>query len=108
MENLHLKNLKHNNIEKIKQTSWFKSFNPEQQYYIESGLENDIDITKFAKKELDSNEMFDILTKLEIKKYNETLTIPYHNHMFKNHNQLKKIMKKLALNTTYGVEPHNN
>ena len=106
MENLHLKNLKHNNIEKIKQTTWFKSFNPEQQYYIESGLENDIDITKFAKKELDSNEMFDILTKLEIKKYNETLTIPYH--MFKNHNQLKKMMKKLALNTVYGVEPHNN
>lgn len=68
MENLHLKNLKHNNIEKIKQTSWFKKFNPEQQYYIESGLENEIDITIFAKKELDSNEMFDILTKLEIKK----------------------------------------
>ena len=58
MENLHLKNIKNNNIETIKQTSWFKEFNPEQQYYIESGLENEIDITKFAKKEFDSDEIF--------------------------------------------------
>lgn len=98
MENLHLKNLKHNNIEKIKQTSWFKSFNPEQQYYIESGLENDIDITKFAKKELDSNEMFDILTKLEIKKYKELITLPYH--MLVTHD---KLMKKIILNSAYGA-----
>ena len=61
MENLHLKNLKHNNIEKIKQTTWFKSFNPEQQYYIESGLENDIDITKFAKKEISGDEMLSLI-----------------------------------------------
>ena len=98
MENLHLKNLKHNNIEIIKQTSWFKEFNPEQQYYIESGLENDIDITKFAKKELSADEMLNILQELEIEKYNETLTIPYH--MFQAH---KKIMKKLKLNTAYGA-----
>ena len=68
MENLHLKNIKNNNIKTIKQTSWFKSFNTEQQYYIESGLENEINITIFAKKEISGDEMFDILTKLEIKK----------------------------------------
>ena len=42
MENLHLKNLKHNNIEKIKQSSWFKEFNPEQQYYKENTWENSV------------------------------------------------------------------
>jgi hypothetical protein len=98
MENLHLKNLKHNNIEIIKQTSWFNEFNPEQQYYIESGLENDIDITKFAKKELEGDKMFNILQELEMEKYNETLTVPYH--MFQTH---EKIMKKLKLNTAYGA-----
>ena len=98
MENLHLKNLKHNNIEKIKQTTWFKSFNPEQQYYIEAGLKNEIHITSFAKKELEGDEMLNILQELEIEKYNETLTMPYH--MFQTH---KRIMKKLKLNTAYGA-----
>lgn len=98
MENLHLKNLKHNNIEKIKQTTWFKSFNPEQQYYIESGLENEINITIFAKKELEGDEMFDILQELEMQKYNEQLTIPYH--MFVTHD---KLMKKIILNSAYGA-----
>ena len=98
MENLHLKNLQHNNIEIIKQTTWFKDFNPEQQYYIESGLENDIDITKFAKKELEGDKMFDILQELEMEKYNKTLSIPYH--MFQTY---KRIMKKLKLNTAYGA-----
>ena len=98
MENLHLKNLKHNNIEIIKQTTWFKDFNPEQQYYIESGLENGIDITKFAKKEIEGDKMFNILQELEMEKYNETLTLPYH--MFQTH---KRIMKKLKLNTAYGA-----
>lgn len=74
MENLHLKNIKNNNIETIKQTSWFKEFNPEQQYYIESGLENEINITIFAKKEISGDEMFDILQELEMQKYNEQLT----------------------------------
>lgn len=50
MENLHLKNLKHSNLETIKRSSWFKQFTKVQQYYIESGIKNDIDITKFAKK----------------------------------------------------------
>lgn len=95
MENLHLKNLKHNNIEKIKQTSWFKSFNPEQQYYIESGLENEINISSFAKKEISGDEMFDILQGLEMQKYKELITIPYHMH--KNHDQLmKRINRKIV------------
>ena len=98
MENLHLKNLKYSNLEQIKRSSWFKQFTEEQQYYIESGLENDIDITKFAKKELNGDEMFDILSELEMKKYEEQLTIPYH--MYKTHDQL---MKKIALNTAYGA-----
>ena len=98
MENLHLKNLKHNNIEKIKQTSWFKSFNPEQQYYIESGLENEINISSFAKKEISGDEMFDILQGLEMQKYKELITIPYH--MYKNHDQLMKI---IILNSAYGA-----
>lgn len=76
MENLHLKNIKNNNIETIKQTSWFKSFNPEQQYYIKSGLENEINITIFAKKEISGDEMFDILQGLEMQKYNELITLP--------------------------------
>lgn len=98
MENLHLKNLKHNNIEKIKQTSWFKSFNPEQQYYIESGLENEINISSFAKKEISGDEMFDILQGLEMQKYKELITIPYHMH--KNHDQL---MKRIILNSAYSA-----
>ena len=98
MENLHLKNLKHNNIELIKQTTWFQDFNPEQQYYIESGLENEIDISSFAKKEISGDEMLNILQELEIEKYDEALTIPYH--MFQTH---KRIMKKLKLNTAYGA-----
>ena len=98
MENLHLKNLKHNNIEKIKQTTWFKSFTPEQQYYIESGLENDIDITSFAKKEINPEEMYNILKKLENCKYNELRTLPYH--MFVTHD---KLMKKIILNSAYGA-----
>ena len=98
MENLHLKNLKHNNIEKIKQTTWFKSFNPEQQYYIESGLENEIDITILAKKEISGDEMFDILQGLELQKYKKLITLPYH--MFKTH---EKLMKKIIINSTYGA-----
>lgn len=98
MENLHLKNLKHNNIEKIKQTTWFKEFNPEQQYYIESRLENEINISSFAKKEISGNEMFDILQGLEMQKYKELITIPYHMH--KNHDQL---MKRIILNSAYGA-----
>lgn len=98
MENLHLKNLKHNNIEKIKQTSWFKSFNPEQQYYIESGLENEINITIFAKKEISGDEMFDILQGLELQKYKELITLPYH--IVKTHD---KLMKKIILNSAYGA-----
>lgn len=31
MQNLHLKNLKNNNIEQIKQSRWFKQFNKGQQ-----------------------------------------------------------------------------
>ena len=98
MENLHLKNLKHNNIEKIKQTTWFKSFNPEQQYYIESGLENEIDITIFAKKEISGDEMFDILQGLELQKYKELITLPYH--MFVTHERLKR---KLIINSAHGA-----
>lgn len=42
--------------------------------------------------------MFDILSKLEIQKYEEQMTIPYH--MYKTHNQL---IKKIALNASYNV-----
>ena len=79
MENLHLKNLKHNNIEQIKTTKWFKEFSKEQQYYIESGLNNNIDITSFAKKEIQGQEMYKILTDLELKKYDTKITIPYYD-----------------------------
>lgn len=79
MENLHLKNLKHNNIELIKTTTWFKEFSKEQQYYIESALNNNIDISKFAKKEIQGQEMYEILTSLELKKYDTKITIPYYD-----------------------------
>lgn len=79
MENLHLKNLKHNNIEQIKKTTWFKEFSKEQQYYIESALNNNIDISKFAKKEIQGQEMYEILTSLELKKYDTKITIPYYD-----------------------------
>lgn len=79
MENLHLKNLKHNNIEYIKKTIWFKEFSKEQQYYIESGLNNNIDITSFAKKEIQGQEMYKILTDLELKKYDTKITIHYYD-----------------------------
>ena len=79
MENLHLKNLKHNNIEQIKKTTWFKEFSKEQQYYIESALKNKIDISKFAKKEIQGQKMYEILTDLELKKYNTKITIPYYD-----------------------------
>lgn len=74
MKNLHLKNLKDNNIEIIKQTSWFKQFNKRQQTYIEIGLKNKINVNKFAKPELEPSEMFDILQLLEEDKYGKILT----------------------------------
>lgn len=80
MKNLHLKNLKkNNNIDLIKQTAWFNQFNPAQQYYIEKGLESGVDIYKFAKKEIQGQEMYEILTNLELKKYNEQITISYYD-----------------------------
>ena len=74
MENLHLKNLKNNNIEQIKQTSWFKQFNKGQQAYIEIGLKNSVNVNKFAKPELEPSEMLDILRSLEEEKYGKILT----------------------------------
>ena len=79
MENLHLKNLNHNNIEQIKKTTWFKEFSKEQQYYIESALNNNIDISKFAKKEIQGQEMYKLLTDLELKKYNTKITLHYYD-----------------------------
>ena len=79
MKNLHLKNLNHNNIEQIKKTKWFKEFSKEQQYYIESGLENNIDITNFAKKEISGDQMYEILTNLELEKYNEEITLSFYD-----------------------------
>ena len=74
MENLHLKNLKDNNIEQIKQTPWFKQFNRHQQEYIEIGLKNSVNVNKFAKPELEPSEMLDILRSLEEEKYGKILT----------------------------------
>lgn len=79
MENLHLKNLNRNYIEYIKKTIWFKEFSKEQQYYIESGLKNNIDISKFAKKEIQGQEMYKLLTDLELKKYNTKITLHYYD-----------------------------
>ena len=77
MKNLHLKNLKDNNIEQIKKTNWFKQFNPEQQYYIESGIKNNVDITSFAKKEIPADDLYNTLTDLDVKKYGKILTKSY-------------------------------
>lgn len=81
MENLHLKNIKvdNNYIEYIKKTIWFKEFSKEQQYYIESALNNNIDISKFAKKEIQGQEMYEILTNLELEKYNTKITLHYYD-----------------------------
>ena len=79
MENLHLKNLNRNYIEYIKKTIWYKEFSKEQQYYIESGLKNNIDISKFAKKEIQGQEMYEILTNLELEKYNEQITLSFYD-----------------------------
>lgn len=43
--------------------------------------------------------MFDILTKLEIEKYNETFTIPHY--MYKFHD---KIAKKYIFNSKHGID----
>lgn len=51
----------------------------EQQYYIESGLKNNIDISKFAKKEIQGQEMYAILTNLELEKYNEQITLSFYD-----------------------------
>lgn len=69
-----MKNLKDNNIEIIKQTSWFKQFNRHQQKYIEIGLKNSVNVNKFAKLELEPSEMLDILRSLEEEKYGKILT----------------------------------
>ena len=74
MENLHLKNLKNNNIEQIKQSRWFKQFNKGQQAYIEIGLKHNLNVNKFAKPELEPSEMLDILRSLEEEKYGKILT----------------------------------
>lgn len=74
MQNLHLKNLKDNNIEQIKQSRWFKQFNKGQQAYIEIGLKHNLNVNKFAKPELKASEMLDILRSLEEEKYGKILT----------------------------------
>lgn len=74
MQNLHLKNLKDNNIEQIKQSRWFKQFNKGQQAYIEIGLKHNLNVNKFAKPELEPSEMLDILRSLEEEKYRKILT----------------------------------
>ena len=74
MENLHLKNLKDNNIEQIKQSRWFKQFNKGQQAYIEIGLKHNLNVNKFAKPELEPSEMLDILRSLEEEKYWKIVT----------------------------------
>lgn len=74
MDNLHLKNLKDNNIEQIKQSRWFKQFNKRQQAYIEIGLKHNLNVNKFAKPELKATEMLDILRSLEEEKYGKILT----------------------------------
>lgn len=74
MKNLHLKNIKNNNIKQIKQTPWFKQFNKGQQKYIEIGLKNNVNVNKFAKPELEPSEMLDILRSLEEEKYGKILT----------------------------------
>lgn len=74
MKNLHLKNLKDNNIEQIKQSRWFKQFNKGQQAYIEIGLKHNLNVNKFAKPELKATEMLDILRSLEEEKYGKILT----------------------------------
>ena len=74
MDNLHLKNLKDNNIEQIKKSRWFKKFNKGQQAYIEIGLKHSVNVNKFAKPELEPSEMLDILRSLEEKKYGKILT----------------------------------
>lgn len=99
MENLHLKNLKDNNIEQIKKTNWFKQFNEEQQYYIESGIKNNIDITSFAKKEISADEIYHILTNLEIKKYKKILTqycVDWHKYYPKIN--VDKILEEIKKN----------
>jgi hypothetical protein len=74
MKNLHLKNLKDNNIEQIKQSRWFKQFNKRQQAYIEIELKHNLNVNKFAKPELKATEMLDILRSLEEEKYGKILT----------------------------------
>ena len=99
MQNLHLKNLKDNNIEQIKKTTWFKQFNPEQQYYIESGIKNNVDITSFAKKEISADEMYNILTNLEIKKYEKILTKYYVDwHKYYPKINVDKILEEIRKN----------
>lgn len=100
MKHLHIKNLKDNNIEQIKKTYWFKQFDPEQQYYIESGIKNNVDITSFAKKEIPTNKMYEILINLEIKKYGKIITHTYfdwYNYYPKTKSiDIDKMLKQMA------------
>ena len=95
MKNLHLKNLKDNNIEQIKQTSWFKQFNKEQQYYIEKGLKHNIDVKKFANIELKPTEMFNKLRVLEKQKYGKVLTSAIFHIEPPREIQIQKIIDEL-------------
>ena len=53
------------NIENLKKTEWFNQFNMAQQFEILIGLENNLDISIYAKKEFDNFQMAQIREGLE-------------------------------------------
>ena len=61
------------NIENLMKTEWFNQFNENQQYEILKGLEDNLDVSIYAKKDYSREQMREIRegleSKLDVKHY---------------------------------------
>ena len=59
-------------IENLTKTEWFNQFNINQQEEILKGLENNLDVSVYAKPEFDWEQMFEIREGLDVSIYAKT------------------------------------
>ena len=81
MENLHLKNLKE---EQILKHPYFKNFSNEQIDEIKLGMQNKINYLEYSKIDISPLDMARKRESLEKKKYGNIKTITTTNHLYNN------------------------
>ena len=78
------------NIENLIKTDWFNQFSEAQQEEIRLGIENNVNISIYAKKEFDEYQMREIRYGLE-----DNLDVSVYAKPEFNEKQMKKIRKQL-------------